>query len=46
MCVILSVILYAISANCIYHIDCVVIQVDNVEKSLKIKEPSINQTQL
>ena len=29
-----------------YHIDCVVIQVDNVEKPLKRKEPSINQTQL
>ena len=32
--------------NNLYHIDCVVIQVDNVEKSLKIKEPNINQTQL
>ena len=32
--------------NNLYHIDCVVIQVDNVEKSLKIKEPSISQTQL
>ena len=32
--------------NNLYHIDCVVIQVDNVEKSLKRKEPSINQTQL
>ena len=30
----------------LYHIDCVVIQVDNIEKSLKRKEPSINQTQL
>ena len=29
-----------------YHIDCAVIQVDNVEKSLKRKELSINQTQL
>ena len=29
-----------------YHIDCVVVQVDNVEKSLKIKELNINQTQL
>ena len=32
--------------NNLYHIDCVVIQVDNVEKSLKRKEPSIHQTQL
>ena len=32
--------------NNLYHIDCVVIQVDNVEKSLKRKEPSINQTRL
>ena len=32
--------------NNLYHIDCVVIQVDNVENSLKRKEPSINQTQL
>ena len=32
--------------NNLYHIDCVVIQVNNVEKSLKRKEPSINQTQL
>ena len=32
--------------NNLYYIDCVVIQVDNVEKSLKRKEPSINQTQL
>ena len=32
--------------NNLYHIDCVVIQVDNVEKSLKRKEPSINQTQI
>ena len=32
--------------NNLYHIDCVVIQVDNVEHSLKRKEPSINQTQL
>ena len=32
--------------NNLYHIDCVVIQVDNVEKSLKRKESSINQTQL
>ena len=32
--------------NNLYHIDCVVIQVDNVEKSLKRKKPSINQTQL
>ena len=32
--------------NNLYHIDYVVIQVDNVEKSLKRKEPSINQTQL
>ena len=32
--------------NNLYHIDCVVIQVDNVKKSLKRKEPSINQTQL
>ena len=30
--------------NNIYHIDCVVIQVDNVEKSLKIKKSNINQT--
>ena len=32
--------------NNLYHIDCVVIQVDNVVKSLKRKEPSINGTQL
>ena len=32
--------------NNLYHIDCVVIQLDNVEKSLKRKEPNINQTQL
>ena len=32
--------------NNLYHIDCVVIQVVNVEKSLKRKEPSINQTKL
>ena len=32
--------------NNLYHIDCVVIQVNNVEKSLKGKESSINQTQL
>ena len=32
--------------NILYHIHYVVIQVDNVEKSLKRKEPSINQTQL
>ena len=32
--------------NNLYHIDCVVIQVDNLEKSLKRKEPSINQTRL
>ena len=32
--------------NNLYHIDYIVIQVDNVEKSLKRKEPSINQTQL
>ena len=32
--------------NNLYHIDCVVIQVVNVEKSLKRKKPSINQTQL
>ena len=32
--------------NNLYHIDCVVIQVNNVEKSLKRKKPSINQTQL
>ena len=32
--------------NNLYHIDCVVIQVDIVEKSLKRKELSINQTQL
>ena len=30
--------------NNLYHIDCVVIQVHNVEKSLKRKELSINQT--
>ena len=30
--------------NNLYHIDCVVIQVDNMEKSLKRKELSINQT--
>ena len=32
--------------NNLYHINCVVIQVDNVEKSLKRKQLSINQTQL
>ena len=32
--------------NNLYHIDCVVIQVDNVEISFKRKESSINQTQL
>ena len=32
--------------NNLYHIDCVDIEVDNMEKSLKRKEPSINQTQL
>ena len=32
--------------NNLYHFDCVVIQIDNVEKSLKRKETSINQTQL
>ena len=32
--------------NNLYHIDCVVIQVDNVEKTLKREESSINQTQL
>ena len=32
--------------NNLYHIDCVVIQVDNVEKTLKRKEPSVNQTRL
>ena len=32
--------------NNLYHIDCALIQVDNVEKSLKRKESSINQTQL
>ena len=32
--------------NNLYRIDYVVIQVDNVEKSLKRKELSINQTQL
>ena len=32
--------------NNLYHIDCVVIQVDNVGKSLKKKESSINRTQL
>ena len=32
--------------NDLYHIDCVVIQVDIVEKSLERKESSINQTQL
>ena len=32
--------------NNLYHIDCVMIQVVNVEKSLKRKERSINQTQL
>ena len=32
--------------NTLYHIDCVVIQVDNVEKSLKRKESSINRTWL
>ena len=32
--------------NNLYHIDCVMIQVDNVKKSLKRKESSINKTQL
>ena len=32
--------------NNLYHIDCVVIQVDNMEKSLKRKQSSINQTRL
>ena len=32
--------------NNLYHIDFVVIQDDNVEKSLKRKGPNINQTQL
>ena len=32
--------------NNLYHIDCIVIQVDDMEKPLKRKEPSINQTQL
>ena len=32
--------------NNLYHIDCVMIQVDNVKKSLKRKESSINTTQL
>ena len=32
--------------NNLYHIDCVVIQVDNVEKTLKRKGPSVNQTRL
>ena len=32
--------------NNLYHIDCVVIQVNNVKKSLKRKEPSINRTEL
>ena len=32
--------------NNLYHIDCVVIQVDNKEKLLKRNESNINQTQL
>ena len=32
--------------NNLYHIDCVMIQVKNVKKSLKRKEPSINRIQL
>ena len=32
--------------NNLYHIDCVVIEVDNVGKSLKRKESSINRTRL
>ena len=32
--------------NNLYHIDCAMIQVDNVKKSLKGKEHSINQIQL
>ena len=32
--------------NNLYHIDYVVIQVNNVKKSLKRKESSINRTQL
>ena len=32
--------------NNLYHIDCVVIQVNNVKKSLKRKEPNINRTEL
>ena len=41
-----EVVTYGTLVNNLYHIDCVVIQIDNVEKSLKRKEPSINQTQL
>ena len=41
-----EVVTCAILVNNLYHIDCVVIQVDNMKKSLKRKESSINQTQL
>ena len=41
-----EVVTYGTLMNNLYHIDCVVIQVDNVGKSLKRKLPSINRTQL
>ena len=41
-----KVVTCGILMNNLYHIDCVVIQVDNMKKSLKRKEHSINQTQL
>ena len=42
-----EVVTFGTLMNNLYHIDCVVIQVDNVEKSLKRKKkPSINRTQL
>ena len=41
-----EVVTCGILMNNLYHIDCVVIQVDNVGKSLKRKESSINRTWL
>ena len=41
-----KVVTFGTLMNNLYHIDCVAIQVDYVEKSLKRKDHSINQTQL
>ena len=41
-----EVVTFGALMNNLYHIDCVVIQVDNVGKLLKRKESNINQTQL